>query len=299
MADVSDFVQALQRNLIAPLERLPLTQLKALDMLHDQSVQDFQAIIGQLYASSGPFTGQTADALADLLADYYTAEHVLSAYTGDGLSERIGKLIQFCQQVVADLKPQLQALQEGDPFKAAGTTLAAGETGAAVGPDETPAVPLVQLVLVAAIGTIFLSAQARQEWQVWQAFDTMHYWEMNMNGLAQYQESRLPPGPTAFTQGVGSDLPDIPFQLNGQVITVGEGDIASELFDEFGGVVSMADILDILANNPGLTKDEYRFLVDYYRRYGKKPYHVVAVLPEWIKTGKRGYTLSHRGRSIM
>src|SRR5581483_4580462 len=104
VADVHAFIQALQQNLVAPLQQLPVAQLKALDTIHDQSIIDFQNAIGQLYAPASPFAGKASAALADLLANYYAAENALSAYSSDSLSERVSKLIQFCQEVVSELE---------------------------------------------------------------------------------------------------------------------------------------------------------------------------------------------------
>ncbi|HEU5378575.1 MAG TPA: hypothetical protein VFV38_24405, partial [Ktedonobacteraceae bacterium] len=206
MSDVRAFIQALQENLIEPLQRLPLAQLKALDTAHDQSVIDFQNAIGRLYAPPGPFTGKASDALADRLADYYAAENALTAYMSDGLSERISKLIQFCQQVVSDLEPKLKDLQGTDPITLAGQVLATTETGATLGGDETPAAPIVQLVIAGIVGTVVIGAQAWQEGKLWDAYDTMHHWEMNMSGLAAHPESVLPASPD-LTQNIDVDLP--------------------------------------------------------------------------------------------
>lgn len=211
MANVDDFVQALQHNLITPLKQLPLTQIKALDMLHDQSVQDFQSTIGQLYQPPDPFTGQASTALAGLLADYYQAESSLSAYMSDDLSERSSKLITFCQEVVADLEPQLKALQ--------GTNASPLSTSEVQAPVQSPSnqpqfqVPedggggegLGGLVMLCIVGTITLWATAQQEWQVWQAYDTMHHWEMNMSGLALYHEAPLPPTPSQIQNATTTD----------------------------------------------------------------------------------------------
>ncbi|HEU5383760.1 MAG TPA: hypothetical protein VFV38_50825 [Ktedonobacteraceae bacterium] len=208
MSDVRAFIQALQENLIEPLQRLPLAQLKALDTTHNQSVIDFQNAIGQLYAPPGPFTGKASDALADRLADYYAAENALTAYTSDGLSERISKLIQFCQQVISDLEPKLKDLQGTDPMTLAGQVLATTETGATLGGDETPAASIVQLVIAGIVGTVVIGAQAWQEGKLWDAYDTMHHWEMNMSGLAAHPEPALPTSPD-LSQGITVDLSGI------------------------------------------------------------------------------------------
>lgn len=54
-------------------------------------------------------------------------------------------------------------------------------------------------------------------------------------------------------------------------------ELAQQLYIEFGGAVSLDDIRDIIANNPGLSADQYRLLVEYYRRYKKKPFKVAAI----------------------
>ena len=202
-SDVWAFVQMLQQNLMAPLQKLPVAQLQALDSTHNQSVVDFQNAIGQLYAPPGPFTGNASDALADRLADYYAAENALTPYMSDGPSERVSKLIQFCQQVVSDLEPQLKDLQGSDGQDQALQLTATLETTA--GTTGTSEVPLVQLVIVNIVGTVLMVQQGVQEWKVWNAYDTAHQWEMNMSGLAAHPEPLLPASPT-LSQQVTVDL---------------------------------------------------------------------------------------------
>lgn len=205
MADVTVFIQALQQNLLEPLQKLPVAQLKALDTTHNQSVVDFQNAMGQLYAPPGPFDGKASDALADRLADYYAAESALTAYMSDDLSEYISGLIQYCQQVTDDLPGQLKDIQGTDPTALAGQVFMTSETAAVAGGDETPAAPIVQLVIACIVGTVVIGAQAWQEWKVWDAYDTMRTWETNMNGLAAQAESVLPAS-LNLSQSVTMDL---------------------------------------------------------------------------------------------
>lgn len=205
MADISAFIQALQQNLIDPLKNMPEAQLKALDTTHDQSVSNFQKAIGRLYEPSVQFEGKTSEALADLLSQYYSAENKLTPYMSDGLSDHISKLIQFCHQVVNDLEPKLKDLKGTDPLELGGQVLATEETGATLGGDETPAVPLVQLICVLVAGTAVMVGQGIQEWKMWDAYDTAHHWEMNMSGLAAQAESTLPASPN-FSVDVILDL---------------------------------------------------------------------------------------------
>ena len=115
MAGIDEFRNSYQYNLIKPLSRIPVAQLQLLDDNHNQSVLHFQNAINKLYASDKPFTGDAASQLADLVAQYSRAENGISDFKSGDLSERVSKLIQFCQKVVIDLEPQLKALQDSNP----------------------------------------------------------------------------------------------------------------------------------------------------------------------------------------
>ncbi len=74
---------------------------------------------------------------------------------------------------------------------------------------------------------------------------------------------------------------------NQEGLTPQQTKIAEELFKEFGNSgITLDDIRAIIANNPGLSKDQYRLLIEYYRRYQKIPYDVVSVIG--VGTNKKG-----------
>ncbi|SRR5579875_136095 len=192
-ATISAFIQALQENLIAPLQQMPVAQLKLLDTTHDQSVVDLQNVMGQLYAPPDPFQGKASDMLAVALEDYYAAENRLSTYVTDEISERISCFIQACQQVVSELETQIKALQASDPTVMAASTLVAGETVDLMGPDESPIVPIAQLVVVGLAGAAYIVGEVKQLAQVEQICAIVRQWEATMNELAAQPEPTLPP----------------------------------------------------------------------------------------------------------
>ncbi|HLG76630.1 MAG TPA: hypothetical protein VKX46_09450, partial [Ktedonobacteraceae bacterium] len=192
-ATISAFIQALQENLIAPLQQIPVAQLKLLDTTHDQSVVDLQNVMGQLYAPPDPFQGKASDMLAVALEDYYAAENRLSTYVTDEISERISCFIQACQQVVSELETQIKALQASDPTVMAASTLVAGETVDLMGPDESPIVPIAQLVVVGLAGAAYIVGEVKQLAQVEQICAIVRQWEATMNELAAQPEPTLPP----------------------------------------------------------------------------------------------------------
>lgn len=214
--NIDEFKNSYQYNLIDPLARMPLAQLRLLDSIHDQSVLSFQKTIGKLYAPPGPFTGQAASRLADLLAQYYSAENGIGSYSGGGLSERVNKLIQFCQNLLADLEPQLRALQSTNPnpFNQAQTMLGSAPTETTGSQPQAPMdggsdSGLGGLVLLCIVGTLTVWANAQQEWQLWNIYETARQWETNMSALAMQSEPPLPGDLSPFTQDVTIDMAGI------------------------------------------------------------------------------------------
>jgi hypothetical protein len=60
--------------------------------------------------------------------------------------------------------------------------------------------------------------------------------------------------------------------------------MADDLSKQYGVPLSVVD--DIINNNPGLTKDEYALLIQYYKRYGTYPFKVRAVFTGVDQNGK-------------
>ncbi|MBA2284748.1 MAG: hypothetical protein H0W02_04650 [Ktedonobacteraceae bacterium] len=252
MASVDDFVNAIQQNLVNPLQHMPLAQIRQLDGLHDQSVMDFQNAIGKLYAPPGPFVGKTADNVADLVGRFLSTEGQISQYDSGGHSQRMDQLVQICQQVVADLKPLLNTLHNSPPLSAAGATLLTGEkivnTTTVPGPED-PAWDIGQLIILLIGGTVFMVADDYQKFQMLQAWHRVTQWQDDMTHLGQQPEPALPPDPS---QPVASAaLADATFIVNSvpQVVR----DIRRILKDE-GIRVTDKEVWDLL--NQGLTAKE-------------------------------------------
>jgi hypothetical protein len=60
--------------------------------------------------------------------------------------------------------------------------------------------------------------------------------------------------------------------------------IASELSKQYGVPLSVVE--DIINKNPGLTKDEYALLVQYFKKFGKYPFNVQAIFTGVDQSGK-------------
>ncbi len=105
----------------------------------------------------------------------------------------------------------------------------------------------------------------------WSIFQAVQHWIGDMNQLGHMTWPPLPSFMDPYGYGSGF--------TNQRGLTPQETKIAEELFKEFGNSgITLDDISTIIANNPGLSKDQYGLLIEYYQRYGKMPYGVVGII---------------------
>ncbi len=69
--------------------------------------------------------------------------------------------------------------------------------------------------------------------------------------------------------------------------------IASDLSKQYG--VPLSAVEDMIAKNPGLTRDEYALLVQYYKKYGTYPYGVISIFTGMDQNGKSKIYFVTRG----
>ncbi|MDQ2907128.1 MAG: hypothetical protein M3Y81_26755 [Chloroflexota bacterium] len=288
MATVDDFVNAIQQNLVNPLQHMPLAQIHQLDGLHDQSVMDFQNAIGKLYAPPGPFVGKTADNVADLVGRFLSTEGQISQYDSGGHSQRMDQLVQLCQQVVADLKPLLNTLHNSQPFALAGQTMLAGEKVeapiTATGPED-PATLLGQLIILLIGGTVFMVADDYQKFQMLQAWHRVTQWEDDMTHLGQQPEPALPPDPsqpvasaaladaTFIVNSIDKTVQHIIQTLGGEGINVSEGEVLDLLLHD---ELTVEEILDLFRK---------RVQLRTYLRTHKLSNYTNKELIDWLRKG--------------
>lgn len=115
LGEIINNVQTLRKeveiDIVQPLQSLPGVDINGLDTTHDTCVKAVQTALGKLYAPGVNFSGSGADAISQLMEDYFTQESKLNNYTSDTISEYMLQLEQLCKSTINDLQPHLDALQ--------------------------------------------------------------------------------------------------------------------------------------------------------------------------------------------
>lgn len=260
MGDIEDLKQAIQRDFVTPLREFR-AKTQALDTLHDQCVKDFQDAIGSLFGPGVSFSGSAADALANLVGNYLSAEQALSDYAGNSLSDRLSLAAHACENTVASMEPTLASLHDLPGVAAAGAilldTAEASEAAVVPGPENPLWDVIVAGGLIIATGA-FVWEQSQQQMNVNALWQDIQQWKSTISAIAQQPESVLPSEP---------DDPK-PFTLSPSehmyAFTNLQPETVRKLADEYG--VDVADILRLLAYNPNYTEQELRAILERYRR---------------------------------
>jgi hypothetical protein len=263
----------------------PLTEFRQqtamLDTIHSDSVQQLDSLVTSLTQSgSDAFTGEAADAFTSLTTAYVTTETSLSQ-GGVGVLSAAAKLCEDAEgEMLVDIEQTAgQVTEEGplieitgaiDVTTAAQAGLDVPEDVVAGGATSITFAMIAQLVvdLLGLIGVI-----------LW-------IWNTSMQMLGNQPLPKLPPTPHPITPPKTKQPPVGSTQPNNQQLGEQEEQIAQQLSKEFGNAVSIDDIREIIRNNPNLTKDQYRLLVENYRRTGKMPYNVLSVVG--VGTNRKG-----------
>lgn len=282
-----------------------------LNTTYNSCVNQFAKVMGGLLTGSDgevAFQGPAADALATLVGNFLDGENKLTGTSEDPLNQigLLPALADCCEKWARNLEQDLQNISTQPVVlenAALGITVVAGAGAAAQGGADVPwdivALPLILGVVATfkvspidvhdgfriktqeEVADEVKTNAANQAWNDdISSFNTDSTNVQNNNPL-----NNLPPDPQAnplqFLKAMGVAAGAAGLLALGATIiwnlTQGQEDMAQELQKEFGDV-SLDDIRAIIGDNPGLTKDQYRLLIEYFKRTGKKPYNVRSVV---------------------
>ncbi len=261
MGDIEDIKHAVQRDFLIPLSEFQ-AHTQALDTVHDQCVQEFQKALQALFSPGVAFHGAAADAVAQLTETYLAAERAMGDYTSSSLSYRLGQAASLSQKTVAEIEPLLSSLHDfplAQAFGVAGGAVKGAEQPVEESlPPPDPENPIslgiyVAGLAVVALGvgtTVFLASYNEQQMRANEVWQEVRQWQRGMNTLAAQPESRLPPEPT-------DPKPFLP-TASSLGLTTQQQKTAQELFQEFGGDISLDDIENLIRQHPQWSKERLR-----------------------------------------
>jgi hypothetical protein len=282
-----------------------------LNEIHNDCVNQFARAMGNLLTGSDgepAFQGPSADTLATMVEHFLDAECKLSG-TSDDPAAQVGlqpdlaaaceKWAKQLEQKLGDIATQPVILENA----AMGVTVVVGTGAVAQGGLDVPWDLFALLLGLGVVATFQVSpidvhdgfriktqeevadevrtkAAEQAENDDVSSFDSDATNVQNNNPLP-----KLPPNPQedpkAFLKVMGLAAGVAGLIAAGATIiwnlTSDQQDMAQRIKQDFG-TVSIDDIREIIANNPGLTEAQYRLLVEYFRRTGRKPYDVLSVV---------------------
>lgn len=282
-----------------------------LNKIHNDCVSDFAKAMGDLLTGSDgqpAFQGPSADNLATMVGNFLDGESKLSG-TSDDPTAQVGlqpdlaaaceKWAKQLEQKLGDIATQPVILENA----AMGLTVVVGAGAVAQGGLDIPWDVLALLLVLGVVATIQVNPidvhdgfrvktqeevadevrakaadQARND-DV-SSFDSDATNVQNNNPLPKLP-SDPQADPKAFLKAMGLAAGVTGLIAAGATIiwnlTHDQEDMAQRIKHDFEGV-SIDDIREIIANNPGLTEAQYRLLVEYFKRTGNKPYDVLSVV---------------------
>lgn len=252
------------------------SQTAALNTIHHTSVQTMENLVAALTTPApDAFTGEAARAFSSATMEYVHTEKMLSGTgTNVGGANLAGPLLAAavaCEQAEAGVGQAAAVAAVGvtDDQLLFEATAAIDVTTAAQGGLDVPE----DVVAVGATGITLATILQILADLALVIGGILWVWQSTMHAIGQLLP-KLPPTPTPQT---------IPFQTNPPVnqqsrkLTAKEEELAQELSQEPGIGVSLDDIREIIRENPGLRKDQYRLLIEAYKQTGFIPFGVVAV----------------------
>ena len=297
----SDPHQIILQHLIRPIQPAqdPLYQLSQrwgqMAMLHDNTAQTINTHMNELFQGGGQFSysGSAANMLWETHQSYQqyftgvviphaqiqqTRHSTLAGHVDDYLNQMPGKIYNLSPPMAAlgalgfetitsraaapaptDAPPQWLT----DAINWAETTeqnLDNDVEGTPPGPENPWWDFLVLCMIVVAVILLVLAIG----WGIWWLWD-------HLTSHQNQQKNTSTPNPPA--------KPTPTPTLSGPLASM-----ADDLSKQYGVPLSVVE--DIMNKNPGLTKDEYALLVQYYKKYGTYPYNVVAIFTGVDQNGK-------------
>lgn len=109
--DVQTQRTEIEDNFVKPLQEFPKTAVDGLDTTHDDCIKAVQSAMSKLFAPGVTFEGDGANAIADMIGDFYERESKLSNYADDGISTYMVQLAQLCSSTAKDMEPNIDAIR--------------------------------------------------------------------------------------------------------------------------------------------------------------------------------------------
>ncbi|GCE10677.1 hypothetical protein [Tengunoibacter tsumagoiensis] len=162
--------------------------------------------------------------------------------------------------------------------------------GAAVAEaGANPIADAAALILTIIAAALFLKTLYDMAWAIYDAIQTWQKATSNackpLPTLPTVPKPVTPTQPTQPTQPTNPTQPGTPPNpTTPPSLSQADKDLAKELAAETG--VAQNIIEDIISQNPGLTKEEYKLLIKYYQKYKKYPFNTLMVFSTSTPDGK-------------